>query len=58
VAPGVYVGARQSASGQAPQVNVQINLFRGLKLNSTLSNGTGANASGGENVGLSYQFDY
>lgn len=58
VAPGVYVGAQQSASGQAPQVNVQINLFRGLKLNSTLSNGTGANASGGENVGLSYQFDY
>ncbi len=58
VAPGVYVGAQQSASGQAPQVNVQVNLFRGLKLNTALSNGAGSSASGGENIGLSYQFSY
>jgi len=60
LAPGVYVGAEQSAGGQGSKVKVEINLFKGLKANTTISNGAGAasGTSNGESVGLSYQFDY
>ncbi len=58
VAPGVYVGAQQSTSGQGTQATVQINLYKGLKLNTstgTSTSGSGGNAS---SVGLTYQFNY
>jgi translocation and assembly module TamB len=56
VAPGVYVGATQSANGQGTQVNVQVNLYKGLKLQSA----TGTSSTGGDSnsVGLIYQFNY
>ncbi|MBU6449845.1 MAG: translocation/assembly module TamB domain-containing protein [Rhodospirillales bacterium] len=56
IAPGVYVGASQAASGQGTAANVEINLYKGLKLQtSTGTNSTGQNSS---SVGLTYQFNY
>ncbi|HTW25571.1 MAG TPA: translocation/assembly module TamB domain-containing protein [Acetobacteraceae bacterium] len=60
VAPGVFVGAKQGTSGGS-QAEVQIDLWKGLKLDTTVgtSSGTGASAgSSGSSVGLSYQFEY
>lgn len=56
VAPGVYVGATQAANGQGTQVNVEVNLYKGLKLQTA----TGTSSTGGDSnsVGLSYQFNY
>ena len=56
VAPGVYVGATQSANGQGTQVNVEVNLYKGLKLQTA----TGTSSTGGDSdsVGLTYQFNY
>jgi translocation and assembly module TamB len=57
VAPGVYVGAQQSTSGAGSQATVQIDLYKGLKLQTqtgTSSSGTGDASS----VGLTYQFNY
>ena len=57
VAPGIYVGATQATNGQGTQASVQINLYKGLKLETstgTSTVGTG-NAS---SVGLTYQFNY
>jgi translocation and assembly module TamB len=57
VAPGIYVGASQATNGQGTQASVQINLYKGLKLNTstgTSSTGTGDASS----VGLTYQFNY
>lgn len=56
VAPGVYVGASQSADGQSTSVDVQINLYKGLKLDTS----TGTSSTGGDSnsVGLTYQFNY
>lgn len=56
VAPGVYVGATQSANGQGTQVNVEVNLYKGLKLQS--ATGTSSTGSNSNSVGLSYQFNY
>ncbi len=56
VAPGVYVGASQSTSGQGTQANVEINLYKGLKLQT--STGTDSTGNNGSSVGLSYQFNY
>jgi translocation and assembly module TamB len=57
VAPGVYVGAQQSTSGQGTQATVQINLYKGLQLQtSTGTSGAGSGAS--SSVGLTYQFNY
>jgi translocation and assembly module TamB len=57
VAPGVYVGAQQSTSGQGTQATVQINLYKGLQLQtSTGTSGAGGGAS--SSVGLTYQFNY
>jgi translocation and assembly module TamB len=57
VAPGIYVGAQQSTSGQGTQATVQINLYKGLQLQtSTGTSGGGAGAS--SSVGLTYQFNY
>ncbi len=57
VAPGVYVGAAQATNGQGTSANVQINLYKGLKLQTS----TGASSTGtgdASSVGLSYQFNY
>jgi translocation and assembly module TamB len=57
VAPGVYVGATQATNGQGTQASVQVNLYKGLKLQTstgTSGSGTGDSSS----VGLTYQFNY
>lgn len=56
VAPGVYVGASQSATGQGSKANVEINLYKGLKLQS--STGTDSTGQNGSSIGLGYQFNY
>ncbi len=66
VARGVYVGARQSADGNGSQATVQIDLLRGLKLETDVGTGSTASATGaaattdpyGTSVGLTYQFQY
>lgn len=62
VAPGVYVGARQSLSGSGTQSVVQIDITKGLKLEGTVGTGTasatGTEGSQGTGVGLIYQMDY
>jgi translocation and assembly module TamB len=64
VTPGVYVGAKQGMSGSGTQTTVQIDLAKGLKLESTVGTGSssgttsGAANSGGSSVGLIYQFEY
>jgi translocation and assembly module TamB len=65
VAPGVYVGAKQGTSGAASQAQVQIDLYKGLKLETQVGTGgasaTGAAAgtsSNGTGIGLTYQFEY
>lgn len=56
VAPGIYVGASQSTTGEGSQANVEINLYKGLKLQSSTGiDSTGQNSS---SLGLSYQFNY
>ncbi len=64
VAKGVYVGTKQSTSGAGTQAQVQIDLTRRLKLNTTLGTG-GGSAQGatpdndpGSSIGLSYGFEY
>ena len=64
IANGVYVGAKQDTSGQT-QAQVQIDLTRHLKAETTINTGSAANVTGaaaqvdqGSSVGLSYQFDY
>jgi translocation and assembly module TamB len=57
VAPGVYVGATQATNGQGTQASVQINLYKGLKLET--ATGTSSTGSGdASSVGLTYQFNY
>jgi translocation and assembly module TamB len=63
IAPGVYVGAKQSAGGGGTQAQVQIDIAKGLKLEATAGNGnsttTGMTSeSNGSSVGLTYQFEY
>jgi translocation and assembly module TamB len=66
IAPRLYLGAKQSASGGA-QANVQFDITKGLKLQATTGAGGGSatgfgssstNTSNGTSVGLSYQFEY
>jgi translocation and assembly module TamB len=64
VAKGVYVGASQATSGGGTQATVQIDLMKGLKLETDVGTGgssTGASSSttsNGTSVGLTYQFEY
>jgi translocation and assembly module TamB len=63
LAPGVYLGAQQSATGNGTQASVQIDLAKGLKLETTAGTGTASatgSASSGNaaSVGLTYQFQY
>jgi translocation and assembly module TamB len=57
VAPGVYVGASQATNGQGTQASVQINLYKGLKLQTTTGT-SGAGSGNSSSVGLTYQFNY
>ncbi len=61
VAPGVYLGAKQSASG-GTQAALQLDITKGLKLETTAGMGggnpQGATDSSGSSVGLTYQFEY
>ncbi len=63
LARGVYVGAKQSTSGGGSQATVQIDLAKGLKLETTAGSGsssaTGSTSSAdAASVGLTYQFEY
>jgi translocation and assembly module TamB len=63
LAPGVYLGAQQSATGNGTQATLQVNLTKGLKLETSAGTGTpsatGAASSGqAASVGLTYQFQY
>ena len=63
VAPGIYLGAQQSASGGGSQAVVQVDIAKGLKLQGTAGTGStsatgAAGASNGASVGLTYQFQY
>ncbi len=64
VARGVYVGAKQATSGGGTQATVQIDITKGLKLESSVGTGGGsaqgssADSSNGTNVGVTYQFEY
>ena len=53
VANGVYVGAKQGTTGNQTQAVVQIDIYKGLKLETDVGAG-----SGGNSVGLTYQFEY
>ena len=62
VAPGVYVGAKQGVTGTGTQATVQIDLFKGLKVEGTAGTGvpsSGASGTAGTNsVGVIYQHEY
>ena len=64
LAQGVYVGAKQGTNGTGTQATVQVDLAKGLKLETTVGQSqgaTGASTSGqdsGTSVGLTYQFEY
>ena len=53
VAKGVYVGAKQGTAGAGTQATVQIDITKGLKLETDAGSGQGANS-----VGVTYSFDY
>jgi translocation and assembly module TamB len=53
VAQGVYVGAKQGTSGTDTQAQVQVDITKGLKLETDVGSGPG-----GTSVGLTYQFEY
>ena len=50
VAPGVFVGAKQGTSGASTQGLVQVDLYKGLKLQGTV--GTGANTNPGATAAI------
>ncbi len=63
LAPSVYLGAKQSASGGGTQASMQIDIAKGLKLEGTAGTGEAsavgtAGASNGTSLGLTYQFEY
>ena len=63
LARGVYLGARQSATGSGTQATVQVDIAKGLKLETTAgagsSSATGsASSADAASVGLTYQFEY
>jgi len=64
VARGVYVGARQSTSGDGTVAQVQIDLMRHLKATGQVGTGGGSvqgatqDNDTGSTIGLSYRFEY
>jgi translocation and assembly module TamB len=61
VVPGVYVGAKQGASGGG-QATVRIDIAKGLTVRGTTSTGGSATGAGGDtngsSVGVGYEFEY
>lgn len=61
VGPGVYVGTKQGVTGGS-QATVQIDVARGLKLESSIGTGTPSGSSGSNtgtsSVGVIYEFEY
>jgi translocation and assembly module TamB len=63
LARGVYLGAKQSASGNGTQATVQVDITKGLKLEATAGSGS-ASATGSTSgadaasLGLTYRFEY
>jgi translocation and assembly module TamB len=60
---GVFLGAKQSASGGGTQATIQVDIAKGLKLETTAGSGsssaTGSTSSAdAASVGLTYQFEY
>lgn len=53
VGNGVYVGAKQGTTGGQTQATVQIDITKGLKAETDVGSG-----QGGNQVGLTYQFEY
>lgn len=53
VANGVYVGAKQGTTGNQTQATVQIDITKGLKLETDVGSG-----EGGNQVGVTYQYEY
>ena len=53
VGNGVYIGAKQGTTGGQTQATVQIDITKGLKLETDVGSGTGGNQ-----VGITYQFEY
>ncbi len=63
LAPGVRLGARQNATGSGTEATIQIDITKGLKLETTAGTGSssatgGGSGGGGASVGLKYQFEY
>jgi translocation and assembly module TamB len=63
LARGVYLGAKQNTTGGGTQATVQVDLAKGLKLETTAGSGnssaTGSTSSSdAASVGLTYQFEY
>ncbi|MDF9392991.1 MULTISPECIES: translocation/assembly module TamB domain-containing protein [Methylococcus] len=58
IAPGVYIGARQSAAG-TPQSTVRIDIGRGLKVEGAVGSGSASGSQSSTNsVGVIYEFEY
>jgi translocation and assembly module TamB len=63
IARGVYLGAQQSASGTGTQATIQVDIAKGLKLQTTAGSGTSTatgstSSADAASVGLTYQFEY
>ena len=63
LAPGVRLGVQQSASGGGSQATVQIDIARGLKLETSAGSGAAPSAGVGQggssaSVGIKYEFEY
>lgn len=62
VAPGVYVGTKQGATGTTnTQATVQVDIGKGLKLEGSAGSGSSSGSgsgSGGNSIGVTYQFEY
>ena len=62
IAPGIYIGARQSLTGNGTQSVVQIDITKSLKVEGTVGTGTasatGNEASQGTGIAVIYQRDY
>lgn len=64
VSPGVFVGAKQGTGSGSTQGLVQVDLYKGLKLQGTVGSGSNTNPgaspedSAGSSIGLKYQFEY
>jgi translocation and assembly module TamB len=60
VMPGVRLGAQQSATGGSTQGTVEVDLAKGLKLETTAGRGNSTATAGGDaaSIGLKYQLEY